>query len=175
MILLTILEISISLLFFAGKLGVLIDKKFGWFVGALGASVGFFYFFLLNLYVFTVLEVGLVVLMGYGAFPEKWKGYKTERMIYLVIVVVMVFFTWFAFSGKLTVFETIASIGLVVGTYLLTHHRQQFGWVAYCIAHIAASYVGYQKDQEFFADFQVASAIVSLFGFWKVRAMKHKS
>ena len=144
-------------------------KKLGWFVGALAATIGFFYFYQLELYVFTVLEVGLIMLMGYGALPEKWKSVGVERMIYIVIVVMMVSFAYFAFAGKLTLFETISSVALVWGTYLLTHRRPELGWIVYCIAHVFAAYLGYEKDQDFFADFQVASAIVSLFGLFKTR------
>ncbi len=159
------LQIAVSVIFFGNKVLVLVNKKSGWFVGAIAAILGLFYFYSIDLYIFTVLEVGLIVLMGYGAFPEKWKNAKLEKMIYAVIALSMLSFTYFAFSGRLTVYEFISSVGLIWGTYLLTHQKARFGWSIYCIAHAFAAYVGYSKGgQEFFATLQVASAIVSLVG-----------
>jgi len=157
------LQIAVALIFFANKVFVLAGKKSGWLLGAVAASLGVVYFFLVPLYVFTVLEIGLIFLMGY-AFVAKEKNPKMEKAINAVIVIVMVTLTVFVFKGMMTVIEFLASTGLLFGTYFLTHKKIQLGWGFYILAHSLAAIVGYGAKQSFFADFQIASAIVSIAG-----------
>lgn len=56
-----ILEIFVSLIFFSNKVGMLIEKKIGWALGALGALLAVIYFFILNLFVYSFAEFGLFI------------------------------------------------------------------------------------------------------------------
>ena len=165
------LQISISLIFFANKTFVLIDKKTGWLIGAIGAIMGTLYFFLLHLYCFTVLDAGLVILMGYGFIVKSQKNQKVENFIHIVIALAMITLGYFAFSGLMTIVEFFSSILLLLGTYFLTHKKISLGWILYAISHILAAIVGYKVGQMFFADFQIASAIVLIAGLIKARKL----
>ena len=157
------LQIFVSVVFFSNKVLVLIGKKTGWLLGAIAAIAGSYYFFLLGLYIYTVLEIGLIVLMGYGYLIRN-KSKKIENFLYFTITAVMVLLIYFSFSERLTIYEFVSSAGLLFGTYFLTHEKKEFGWILYCISHLFAMYIGYIKNQIFFADFQLASAIVSVIG-----------
>lgn len=161
---LQILEVSVALLFFSNKVFVLIGKRTGWLLGVIAAFLAGFYFYYLELYVYTILEIGLIVLMGYGFLIIK-KQPRVERFIHGVIIILMVILSYFVFDGMLTIYEFISSIGMLVGTYFLTHERAMLGWLCYTVGHLLSVYVMYSKDQSFFADFQLASAIVSSVGF----------
>lgn len=161
------LQISVSLIFFANKVAVLVEKKVGWIFGVIAALLAFFYFYLLGMYIYTVLELGLIVLMGYGFFKKQKKNPQVEVMIRVVLAVVMLTLALFAFNGLITIVELVSSLGLLWGTYYLTHEKIRAGWLLYVVGHTTAAYLGINKDQMFFADFQIASAIVSLVGMVK--------
>jgi|SRR3989344_7396558 len=163
-IIISILQISVSIIFFANKVFVLIGKKMGWLLGVIAAALSIFYFFLLHLYIFTILEVGLVVLMGYGFFRKEHMSAYVERLIHATIIIVMTALVYFVFNGFMTVMEFCESIFMLTGTYYLTHKRVQLGWFLYGCAHIFLTIVAYGVDQEFFANFQIASGIVAFAG-----------
>ena len=79
----------------------------------------------------------------------------------------------FAFTGMMTVYEFTGAILMLLGTYYLTHRKEAVGWLLYGISHLFAAYVTNQKGQQFFADFQIASAVVSGIGFM-LTTMKKK-
>ncbi len=162
------LQILVSLIFFANKVFVLADKKVGWLLGAVAATLGVFYFYFIGLYVYTALEVGLIILMGYGFLKKDSKNPAMEMTIRLVTIAVMFALAFFAFSGLITVVELGSSLGLLLGTFFLTHRKLKTGWVLYVLGHLLAAYLGYHKGQQFFADFQIASAIVSFVGVMKI-------
>ncbi len=162
-----ILQIAVAIIFFTNKVLVLAGRKSGWLVGALAALIAIFYFYRIGLYVYTALEVGLIILMVYGFMKKDEKKPRVETMIRLVTVLVMLALAIFAFSGVITVVEFASSIGLLMGTYFLTHNKIRLGWIFYALAHSLASILGYSKGQQIFADFQVASAIVSYIAIFK--------
>ncbi len=136
-------------------------------MGAIAASLSILYFSLLNLLIFAVLEVGLVILMGYGYWKKKEVNVRVEWLIRTAIMLVMAVLTYFVFRGLMTVVEFTASILMLWGTYFLTHRRMFVGWYIYGVAHIFSTMVGVSAEQPFFADFQIASAMVALFGAWQ--------
>ena len=163
-----VLQILVSLIFFANKVFVLAEKKVGWLLGAIAATLGVFYFYFLGLYVYTALEVGLIILMGYGFLKKDHKNPTVETMIRLVTIAVMCLLAFFAFSGLITIVELGSSLGLLLGTFFLTHRKVKTGWILYTLGHLLGAYLGYNKGQQFFADFQVASAIISIVGVMKI-------
>lgn len=158
------LQVAVSVIFFANKTLVLVGRKSGWLVGAIAATLATVYFFRIQLYVYTVLELGLIILMGYGFWCHQHKNPRVESFIHWVVALVMLAMTCFVFSGLMTVIEFASSVGLLVGTFFLTHDKLWLGWFLYTVAHGLAAILGYHKGQPFFADFQVASAIVSFVG-----------
>ena len=75
---------------------------------------------------------------------------------------------YFAFTGVMTLVQFFSSVLLLMGTYYLTHKKLSWGWILYAISHVLAAIVGYKVGQIFFADFQIASAIISIAGLIKV-------
>lgn len=169
MTLIQFLEIVISLLLFSNKLLVLIDKKSGWAIGAIGCIIAIVYLYLIKLYVFTVLEIGLVILMMYGYLAADKKKVSVEKTINFFLILVMASLTYFLFEGSITIYQFLGGIALLIGTYCLTHGKPVIGWVLYCIGHLITAYLGYHKHQSFFADFQIASAIVSVVAIIKIK------
>lgn len=159
-----ILQIAVALIFFVNKVLVLVGQKSGWLVGAFAAFLAVLYFYGIGLYIYTALELGLIVLMTYGYFKKEKKNQAVETTIRFLTVVVMTAIAFFAFSGRLTIVELFSTSGLLWGTYLMTHDRLNLGWAVCAVAHVFAGYLGYNKGQTIFADFQVASAIVSVVG-----------
>ena len=160
-----ILEIAVGVIFFANKVFVLAGKRLGWFVGAVAAILAFFYFLLIGLYIYMILEVGLVVLMGYGfLYQGSRRNKKVERLLHYTIAIIMMTLTYFVFSGLMTVIEFAGSITMLSGTYYLTHDKMRLGWAIYGVSHIFVIILAYHVNQLFFAHFQIASAIVALVG-----------
>ncbi len=161
---LQVLQVAVSLIFFANKVFVLIEKRSGWLLGTIAAILACWYFFLLNLFVYTALEIGLVILMGYGFLKKDQTNKKVEWFIRLSLLTSMTVIAIFSFQGKLTSAEFGSSIFMLFGTYHLTHKAKRFGWLLYALAHCGAAYIGYAKLQNLFGDFQIASAIVCFAG-----------
>lgn len=158
------LEIAVALLFFTNKIVLLIGKRTGWLVGVIAATLSVVYFFLLDLYIFTVLEIGLFVLMGYGYLKGKRTSAREELLVRVALTCVMGALIYFVFTGIMTVVEFFGAALMLWGTYLLTHDFVRWGWAIYGVSHCLAAAVGYWKLQPFFADFQIASAIVGVVG-----------
>ncbi len=158
------LQIAVSVLFFLQKVGVLAGLRLGWLLGMVAAILGVGYFFGASMYVFTALEVGLTILMGQAWYFREKKNEKIENGIRIVTIVTMFILTLFSCAGRLTVFELLSSVGLLGGTYLLSHQKPMAGWLISLVAHSFGAYVGYGHGQMFFADMQVASLLVSLVG-----------
>lgn len=149
---------------FAYKVMVYAGRKTGWILGSVSAVLGTIYFYLLDMYVYTVLDVGLVVLLAYAFFKKDTVSKDVQTWVRVLTGTVMLIISAAAFNGMLTVVETVSTFGLLIGTVLLTHGRESLGWVLHAMAHLLAAYLGYEKEQAFFADLQIASAIVSILG-----------
>ncbi len=162
------LQILVSVIFFTQKVFVLTEKKVGWLLGAIAATLAIFYFYLIHLYVYTALEFGLIALMVYAFLKKERKNPKVETWIRMITIMVMLALGYFAWSGLITIVELGSSLGLLLGTFLLTHQHPKAGWWLYALGHVLAAYLGYHKGQQFFADFQIASAIVSIAGALKL-------
>ncbi len=167
-----ILQILVSVIFFTQKVLVLVDKRAGWLVGAVAAMLAIFYFALLELYVYTALEFGLVALMVYGFCKKKHARPRVEMWIRALTVTTMCILGYFAWDGLITGAELCSSLGLLWGTFFLTHHKPRTGWMLSVVGHGFGAYLGHCKDQQFFMDFQIASLVVSVVGVMKVSNTK---
>lgn len=164
-----ILQVLVSVIFFANKVFVLLKLKIGWLLGVIAATLAVLYFYLIGLPIYTVLEGGLIILMGYGFLKGDLEKPCVELVIRSVIMVVMCSLAFFAFNGLITVIELPSAVGMLWGTYFLTHRQERKGWALYGLAHVLAAVLGYQKEQMFFASFQVASVVVCFLGLVKNR------
>ena len=169
------LQVLVSLIFFVNKLFLLSERKLGWLLGAVAATLAILYFYLIGLPIYTVLEASLVILMAYGFLKKETENPRVEFVIRLVVIVAMFLLAIFAFNGLITIIELPSALSMLWGTYLLTHNKMRRGWIFYGVAHLLAAILGYQKEQLFFADFQVASAIVCFVGATKKSGVMTKA
>jgi len=158
------LQIAVTLIFFVNKVLVLLGKRSGWMFGAIAAVLAIYYFYLIGLYIYTTGEIALFVLMIYGFFKTESARPVVELAVQTVTVIAMLLLTWFAFNGPITVLELASALIALLGAYLLTHGNVRAGWALGAVSHALAAPLGYQKEQLFFADFQVASAVVAFVG-----------
>jgi hypothetical protein len=163
------LGIIMSIILFGNKILLLINQKSGWLVGALGTVLAVIYLLLLKFPIMATAEIGIIVLMLYGFFAKETPSEKVEWFVRIVAICTFIFIAYFTFSGILTIVECLASIFALFGVYLFTHKKEFIGWFFYCICHLLTVYMAYEKHQDFFEHFQIASAIVSMAGMVKVR------
>ena len=167
---LSVLQVAVSLIFFANKVLLQVEKKtekIAWILGTIAACLAVVYFLLLELYVYTVLEAGLIIFMGYGAIKKEESSEKVKMAIRIFLLVVMLVLTFFVFKGMMTIVEFSSSAGLLFGTYLLTHSKMSLGWTLYALSHLGSAYIGQIKTQFFYRDFQIASSLIALGGILK--------
>jgi len=164
-----ILEALISLIFFSNKIGLFLERKnpIGWLMGAIAAMIAIFYFLFLNLFVYAIGEIGLFVLMIYGAIIKK-EIRDVERVIQFVTFLVALVLTFLTFQGHLTILEFFSSVGMLIAFYLLhpknSMWKMKWGWAMLAATHLTAAHIGYVKHQEMFAHFQIASSILGIGG-----------
>lgn len=156
------LEILVAVIYFGNKVLVLFGKKSGWLWGSFAALLGIIYFSRIELYTFAVLQGGLVILMGYGALPEKWKKPIIEWIIISVIILSLAVLTFIVALGAMNVWLFIGSVIIIWGTYSLTHGKIKMGWWLYSISHVIAAGICYEVHQYIVGTFQVLSAVVSV-------------
>lgn len=156
------LEVALALMFFANKALLIIGKRIGWLFGFVAAFFGIYYFFSVELYIFTVLEFGFATLMWYGyRKSSKESSARTEMWIRGVLTAVMALLTYFLFHGFMTVLEFVSTLFALWGAYLLTGIHVRWGWGIWSIGHFLSTIVCEDKGQVFFAHFQLASAILT--------------
>jgi hypothetical protein len=158
------LQIAVALIFFANKILILCGKKSGWLVGAFAAVLAIFYFYYIELYIYTVGEAALIVLMFYGFFKDETSRPTVEVAVQVVTAGVMLVLTWFAFNGYITIVELASALLALTGAWLIASGSVRIGWAFGATSHMLAAHLGYYKEQTFFADFQIASAVVSGIG-----------
>jgi len=163
----------VSIIFFLNKILVVSGSKesnirrIGWLLGAIGSVLAVVFSLMLHLYVFAVLQFGLIFLQGYGFLAKRDKNMRVEKLLNLIIFVMMVTLAYFLSVGILTLFELGGSIGILLGIYFLTHSNQKLGWILCAFGHGCTVYVMHEKSQYIFAIFQVLSIFVSIYGLFK--------
>ncbi len=159
-----LLQVAVAWVFFANKVLVLVGRRSGWAVGVIGAALALVYFYLLDLRLLTVLEVGLVLLMSYGYVAHSDPSPRFQVIVRVAITLTMVTLAGFVFTGVMTAVEFTSAVLMLWGTYLLTSGQLRLGWALSAVAHALAGVVGWDKGQGTFADFQIASSIVAAIG-----------
>lgn len=159
-----VLQVLVSVILLLNKWFVLQGRRGGWIAGFIGCFLAVFYLYFIGLYVFTVFEVGLAILMLYGYWSAKNKTGKFQKIIRGIMIVTMLLVAWFTWSGLMTVSELLSSLALMVGTYFLAVNKIKSGWFFYLIGHLLCVYLGFIKGQFIFALFQFLSVMISILG-----------
>lgn len=162
-----ILQVLIGISAFVNKVLLIQRIRVGWLIGALATLLAIYYFLILHFYVYAVVEVGLTILMVYGYFFETHKKQLMEYLINGVTLLFMILICFFTSTGFMSVLELVGAISMIAGAYTFTHERRGFGWGLYLITHLVTAYLCYPKQQQFFGDMQIASALVAGVGLWQ--------
>ncbi len=157
------MEIVVAVVFFVNKFFLLVDRKDGWLWGAVGCLLAIVYFYLIHLFVYMVMDVGLVILMTYGYLKKDAKRPMVELTIQITSAVVMIIMAYCAFNGMLTVLELVSAMGMLIGTYLLSHEKVRIGWILYAITGVLAVFVCIEKYQQVLVVFQICQVVFALF------------
>ena len=162
-----VLEIVISVLFFLNKIYILLGKRTGWLLGTIGSILAITYFFVLGLYVYTVLEFGLIALMVYG-IVRNTRNTSVEWVIRAITILTMAGVGYLAYRGTITLLELVSSIAVLIGTYLLVT-KQKYGWLLYIVFHLCAIYISLQVHQYIFMLFQILSLPIAIYAILKTK------
>jgi hypothetical protein len=156
-------EVFIVIMFFANKLLLLAGKRFGWLLGIIAANLAIVYFYSRGMIPYSVLQVGVLAAMIYGyELPEKRSS--LELPVRLTIGAVIMVLCAFVLTGSLSASKALVSIGNLLSNYFLARSNYQRGWLLLGLCNAAAAYFGYINGFIFFADFQMATAIVACIG-----------
>lgn len=164
-----ILQVLISTIFFSNKIGLFLERKnpIAWWMGTIASALAVVYFFLLNLPVYVVGEIGLFFLTIYGAIGKK-ENRRVEIGIEFITSIIAFILLFFTFKGELTVLEFFSSVGMLLAFYLLHPKngvwKMKWGWAVLAGTHVMAAHIGFVKHQDMFAHFQIASSIVGVWG-----------
>ncbi len=165
------LAVVVAIIFFSNKVLVLIGYKIGWFLGMTGALLATVYLYLLGFYAYAILEIGLIFLMGARYFTDG--NVVIEKWIRWVVISSTILAGIYAFTGVITIWEIIASLSMLAGTYCISNKLyKRLGWFLYFITHGITAWLSYQKNQQFFGDLQIASAIIAFIGYFPKRFLK---
>ncbi|MCK9408025.1 MAG: hypothetical protein WCX28_10025 [Bacteriovoracaceae bacterium] len=158
-----LLEVSVVLVFFASKVLILIGKRFGWLFGIFAASLAIIYFYSTGMVAYVIVQVGILAAMVYG-FLKPSKKIIFELPTRLIIAAVVMTLAVFVMNGSLALPKSIVSIGLLLGNYFLTQSNFRIGWILLGLSNAFSAYFGYSNGHVFFADFQMATAVVAFIG-----------
>lgn len=173
-----ILTTIASLAFWGNKtfllLGKKINKRVGWFLGAFAAILFIVYFFLIETYILSILEIGLTVLMTHRFIAKEKTNKGIEYGLGIFTGVIILILTIFTIQGLTTLLQFFGAFGMLVGTYFLISAKQgietislseRIGWLLYAFGHFFTSYIGYQKHEWIFFIFQAWQMLLCLSGF----------
>ena len=162
-----ILEVSLALAFFVNKAFLITGKRIGWFVGFVAALFSVVYYLNLELYVFTVYGGGFAILTWHGFRTKGTRSTQVAMRLRWVTTTIMGVLACFTFSGLMTVVELAAALLGLWGAYFLTGEYVRVGWMAWSVGHVLTWLLFAEKGQDFFAHFQLASAIIAVAGAYK--------
>ncbi len=183
------LQIISALLLLLNKFFVFRKKTIGWTFGIWGTIAITLYFYLQmillhkgDLWIMIVYDIALFFLMVYGYLISssttsialkvwlKKHGLKIKKIIASVTTIVCLFLLYRASqTTSILVVQLLGAVTGLIGTLLLainTNLSNKIGWISYFIAHCLVTYFAIKTDSPALAICQVASAIISLMGFW---------
>ncbi len=157
------LENTVVLLSFIHKVFLLkADRKIAWITGIIASIVSIYYFYVIGLNIYSGLEVGLVILMGYGLVKNKTT--RIEDLINLFTGVLCLILAYLSFVGLLTMFEMISSVSALLGIYFLAHNKDKLGWSIWIATYLMTTWVVYEKGQMVMVVYQLFSLILAVYG-----------
>lgn len=162
-LMLLLLSIFLAVLSVINKLLLAFNKKSGWTSGIIIGLVSAVYFYLINLRILSIAELGFFLVMLYGYVVHVSPSKQKTLAVNIIISGLSVLLCFFLFAGYLTIVETISSISFIWGGYWLTTPHRWLGWALFIIAHISTSIVSFHAQQTIFASLQIVSALVCIY------------
>lgn len=154
------LSIFLAVLSIVNKLLLAFDRKSGWTSGIVIGLVSALYFFIINLRILSIAELGFFLVMLYGYLTRTAPSQKETLAVNIIISSISILLCYYLFVGYLTIAEVISSLSFIWGGYLLATSYRRFGWLLFIVAHISTSIASSYVQQFAFADLQIASALV---------------
>jgi len=169
------LSVLTSIFGFLHKVLILKNKRMGWLFGFVSGLLFSGYFYSTNLKVLSISSISFTVLALYGLIFNKCEtSIYIENFIRIITIIACLILSYATFNGTITILQLFASVFQIFGAYLLTHKKILYGWIGFLFAHSIIAYLSYQTNQTFFADFQVASAIIAVLGILESRQYRQK-
>jgi hypothetical protein len=169
------LSIFLAVLSVVNKILLAFNKRSGWTSGIVIGLASAVYFYLIDLRILSVAELGFFLVMLYGYIAHTNPSKQKTLVINIVISGLSLLLCLFLFAGYLTIIETISSISFIWGGYLLTTSRRWLGWMLFIIAHISTSIVSFHAQQTIFASLQIVSALVCVCAIFMKRKKSKES
>lgn len=155
-------QILSSILGFANKVLLFLNKKTGWAIGFLAGLFFVAYFFLIGFTTYAIVQIGFCCLMLYGYFSYKDISVRLRIIAALVLSFIAITVAGMTYEGRLTILEALSAILASWGTYFIASKKDLSGWASYLVAHGILIYLTFIKEQYIFSFFQFASAIVAI-------------
>jgi hypothetical protein len=164
-------QIAAATLLFSQKVLVLAGNRNGWLIGAVGTLAAMGYFVSIEMWILALYGVGIFIGMLYGKW---WSPDHTDPRVELIIQAVALgscaLLLIAVYHDAMSYVQMTVNLAIALGTYLLTHGRPAAGWASYAMGNALCAWLFINHGQQFFADFQIASAIVCAIGTWQHRS-----
>jgi len=162
-----LLSLFLGVLSVISKILLAFNKRSGWTSGIIIGLLSAVYFYLINLKILSIAELGFFLVMLYGYLAYVTPSRSGKFIINVILSGISLLLCYFLFTDYLTVFETTSALSFIWGGYLLTTAYRKFGWLLFILAHISTSVVSFPAQQTLFATLQIVSALVCVFGLLK--------
>ncbi|MCA9355916.1 nicotinamide mononucleotide transporter [Candidatus Nomurabacteria bacterium] len=161
------LSIPVSMFSIFNKLFLVLNKRSGWFWGVLVGLSSSVYFFIINLHILAIAEIGFLVVMIYGFINYNVDRNKLTIQTNILLTVISLILTASLFVSYLTLIEATSALSFIWGGYLLARKQNIYGWILFFVAHISTSISTYWKGELIFAMLQIISALICCYGLFK--------
>jgi hypothetical protein len=157
------LSVFLGVLSIFNKILLFIERKSGWTSGMVIGVLSAVYFYLIDLRILAVAEVGFFVVMLHGYIRQVKPSKQNALLISVVLSAISVLLCYALFVGYITAVETVASLSFIWGGYQLATGGKAPGWVLLLVAHVTTSIASFYAQQTVFAALQTLSAAVCVY------------
>ena len=135
-----LLSLFLGVLSVISKILLAFNKRSGWTSGIIIGLLSAVYFYLINLKILSIAELGFFLVMLYGYLAYVTPSRSGKFIINVILSGISLLLCYFLFTDYLTVFETTSAL---------------------------SSVVSFPAQQTLFATLQIVSALVCVFGLLK--------
>ncbi len=170
------LSLPVSLFSILNKIYLVKGKRSGWLWGALVGLSSTVYFFLIDLKILSIAEIGFLIVMLYGYIVHDKESKNLSLYANIILSLISIVLTVLLFKNYLTAIEAISSLAFIWGGYYLANRKKVLGWTFFILAHLATAFSSLDKGQLIFSILQIVSALICVYGLaitFKNRSFTH--